>query len=426
MQIDSPFYLRRPHDLEAFLRQSEYLQFIVIINAKLLIIKTELVEKMEQSNAYTIEFMYQTDCIINYFLQDTDVYSTVWKKKYLNRINSKKINKNPEEMETLRTAVPVCEDVSFSMTCMEHLESMMQRSRIEMQPEVVLAAKELGIAAASFAQMLVIGLKNEPYSWRYPLLSSYYWRSRGLAPRALACARRALLLAPRNYKDIPLLSIGTILQRANRSQDALVFIGAAADHAPNVAENHLALANAHFLNSDFNRSMECYANARRLDDYFAGHEEHMRKSMNCFKFIKTKLKQIEGQLTDMKADLVKFTHGKEYLDTCYEEMLREQVPINSRLLDPSFDLHSHHLLHREQYCSVRKTEHSGEPVLFCDFYSDLHRQLNKDKDSTIDTIQSYIDAKTEFIRNQWNLSLGVYKHLNIEQFDGDFDSKVDE
>lgn len=46
-------------------------------------------------------------------------------------------------------------------------------------------------------------------------------------------------------------------------------------------------------------------------------------------------------------------------------------------------------------------------------------QLNKD--STIDTIQNYIDTKTEFIKNQWNLSLGAYKNLDIESFSGQLD-----
>jgi len=44
-KIDSPFFLRRPHDLVAFLRQSEYLQLIILLNAKLLLLKTELVKK---------------------------------------------------------------------------------------------------------------------------------------------------------------------------------------------------------------------------------------------------------------------------------------------------------------------------------------------------------------------------------------------
>lgn len=420
-QIDSPFFLRRPHDLVAFLRQSEYLQLIILLNAKLLLLKTELVKKMEQSNTYTIDFMYQTECIINYLVQETDMYSTLKAKKYFNRINTKKYNRQPDTTATPNTitkaSLPVCESIGFCMACMDHLESMTNRQKLEMTPELTLNAKELGLS--SMNEILVTGLRNDPQSWKYPVLSSFFWRSLGMASQAMECARRAVFLSPRKYKDIALLSMGTILQRSNRSNDALTVLHAAADHAPNVVENQVALANGYFLVSDFNRSIDCFEIAKVLDPNYTEKEKYMRKSMTCFKYIKMKLKQIERQLMDMKTDLISFTEGKEYLDKYYAKLLTEQVPIGARLSEPSFDVHSHHLLHHGQYCSIRKTPHSKEPVLFCDFYSDLQMQLNKD--STIDTIQNYIDTKTEFIKNQWNLSLGAYKNLDIESFAGQLD-----
>lgn len=382
----------------------------------MVLIKEELVKKMGQCNLYTIDFMYQSECIINYFLQEEDLYSTITNKKYLNRVNSKKFNKYADEMDVIKTAVPTCEDVPFSMSCMEHLDSMVQRSRLEMQPEISLMAKELGLSPQTHADMLVIGLRNEPMSWRYPTLSSYYWRSKGMAGRAIACARRAIFLAPRKYKDIPLLSLGTILQRANRTRDALVVLTAAVDHAPTVAENQLALANAFFMQSDFNRSIECLGRARQLDEAYAEREQHMRKSINCFKFTKLKLKQIENQLHDMKSDLDSLMESKDNQHPYYEKLLREQVPIATRLLDPSFENYSHHLLNRGQYCAIRKTSQSKEPVLLCDFYSDFQSQMITD--SSIDTLQNFIIPKMGFIKNQWNRSLGVYKNLDIESYEG--------
>lgn len=42
------------------------------------------------------------------------------------------------------------------------------------------------------------------------------------------------------------------------------------------------------------------------------------------------------------------------------------------------------LLKRYQYCSTRKSSESQEPVLFCDFYSDLQMQLeNKQFDAEL-------------------------------------------
>ncbi|KAJ6639680.1 Tetratricopeptide repeat protein 17 [Pseudolycoriella hygida] len=420
-KIDSPFFLRRPNDLVAFLRQSEYLQMIILLNAKLLLLKTELIKKMEQSNTYTIDFMYQTDCIINYLVQESDMYSTLKAKKYFNRINTKKFHRQSDTVSNTaaksKSTMPICESIGYCMACMDHLESMTNRGKLEMSPELALNAKELGLS--SMNEILVSGLRNDPQSWKYPVLSSYYWRALGMANQAMECARRAVFLSPRKYKDIALLSMGTILQRSNRSSDALIVLHAARDHAPNVVENQVALANGYFLVSNFNRSIDCFEIAKVLDPSYSEKEKYMRKSMTCFKYIKTKLKQIEKQVMDMKNDMVTFTEGKEYLDKYYEKLLREQVPIGARLSEPSFDVHSHHLLHHGQYCSIRKTQQSKEPVLFCDFYSDLQMKLNED--STIDTIQNYIETKTEFVKNQWNLSLGAYRHLDIESFSGQLD-----
>lgn len=346
--------------------------------------------------------------------------STLKSKKYLNRIVAKKFNKNTDELDALRNVMPICDEVPFSMVCMEHLDAMANRTRLDMKPEHSLSAKELNLfTAPNYVESLVLGMRNEPLSWRHPVLSSFFWRARGSAPKALACARRALYLSPRKYKDIALLTLGTVLQRANRTGDALVVLVAARDHAPHVAENQVAAANAYFLASDFNRSIQAFDVARRQDDSYGDRDAHIRKSMTCFKFIKTKLRQIEQQLIDMKSDLASFVREKQQLNEYYAKLLDEQVPIAQRLAeDRSFDNYSHHLLHRSHrsHCAVRKTRDGEEPVLSCDFYSELQLQLNKD--TTIDTIQNYIDTKMDFIRNQWELSLGVYKHLSIETFEG--------
>lgn len=414
--------MRRPDDLEAFLRQSDYLHLIAMLNAKLLLIKTELIKKMEQSNAYTIDFMYQTECIINYFLQDYDMYSTLKSKKYLNRILAKRFQRNGDaELDALRNVMPVCDEVPHSLACFDHLDAMANRTQLEMKPEHSLSAKELSLfVQPHFVESLVLGLRNEPLSWRHPLIGSYFWRARGFAPKAMACARRALYLSPRKHRDMALLSVGTVLQRANRTRDALVVLTAARDHAPAVAENQVAAANAYFLESDFNRSVQAFELARRQDEAYAEREAHVRKSMACFKFIKTKLRQIERQLVDMRTDLASFVHEKALLNEYYGKLLDQQVPIAQRLAqDRSFDKYAHQLLNRSQYCAVRKTGEGGQPVLSCDFYSELQLQLNKD--TTIDTIQNYIETKMDFIRNQWELSLGVYKYRDIESYEGELE-----
>lgn len=426
-QIESPYYMRRPDDLHAFLQQSENLNRIATLNAKLLKIKTELIRKMQQSNTYSIEYMYQTECINIHFLQDFDLFSTLTSKKYLNRFADMQPSPRAygaDELEALRNALPTCADVPFSLTCMEHLESMANRTRLRMDPEHSLADKELDLFTAPlFAEKLVLGMRNEPHSWRHPLLSSYYWRARGSAPQAMACARRALFLAPRKYKDMALLSLGTVLQRSSCAADALVVLVAARDHAPHEPENQVAAANAYFLVSDFARSLHAYDVAGRQDESHGDRGAHIRQSMKCFRFIKSQLRQIERQLIVMQADLVTFVRDKQQLNEYYAKLLEEQVPIAQRLAeDRTYDAYAHQLRHRSQFCAVRPPDDGTD--FSCDFYSELQTQLST-KDPTIDTIQTYIDTKMVFIRNQWELSLGVYKHLNIETFEGDPMPKVE-
>lgn len=68
-----------------------------------------------------------------------------------------------------------------------------------------------------------------------------------------------------HHLDIPLLSLGTILQRSNKSHDALIVMQSAYNHAPDSFENLIALGNAQFLVSDFNAALKTFRNAVSLD-----------------------------------------------------------------------------------------------------------------------------------------------------------------
>ena len=114
---------------------------------------------------------------------------------------------------------------------------MKNRHNLKMEKEESLGAKDLGISSSNFPLSILAGFKNNPNSWKLYTLSSYYHRFKGNAHEAVECIRRAIYLAPRKVKDIPLLSLGTILQRANYINDSVVVLNAAVDHAPKVPEN---------------------------------------------------------------------------------------------------------------------------------------------------------------------------------------------
>lgn len=411
-QVDSIFYLQRPDDLVAFLNQFDYRQTINAINSHLLSLQMEITDKVQQSTFFQVEIMSHTECLIYYSLKDDEMYSTLKDKKYFNRINTKRmITKSSESKRG--DLYPVCDDVPFSLSCFEHLQSMVNRKRLHMQPEIPLQSDEIGVMKDSFIKMITFGLKQEPLSWKYPVLASYYWRARGNAKRAIECSRRAIYLAPRKYLDIPLLSLATILQRTNKTLDSSIVMQNAYNHAPEVFENAIGLGNALFMISNFNGALKMYKNALALEPNFAERLEFIQKSMACFKVIKQKLKEFQQQVDDIFTLLNNYKQNQTKLEDYLNRVLNEQVPIGKRLADPSFDIYSHHLLHRGQYCKTKEIPDSKEPVLFCDFYTDLQSQLQKE-DLIVDIVHHFAEAAPKFIDN---FSLGVYRYLNIESFE---------
>lgn len=136
-------------------------------------------------------------------------------------------------------------------------------------------------------------LKNNPNSWKNHLLSSYYWRFQGNAKEAIECARNAIVLAPRKYKDIPLLSLGTIFQRSNHLNDSVVVIKAAVDHAPSVSENLWSLGNVHLMLSHFNKSLENFHKVEKIDSSYTPKVEFIKNSISCFRDLKITLITME-------------------------------------------------------------------------------------------------------------------------------------
>lgn len=403
--------MRRPDDLIAFLNQFDYRQTITGINAQLLALQMEITDKVQHSTFFQVEIMSHTECLIYYSLKEDEVYITLKDKKYFNRINTKRmITKSGGD--TKRVEYPICDDVPFSLSCFEHLNSMTARKRLQMQPEMTLHTDDVGVMKESFVKMMAFGLKQEPLSWKYPVLASYYWRGKGNAKRALDCARRSIFLAPRKFVDIPLLSLGTILQRSNKTLDSLVVMQAAEHHAPEVFENQLGLGSARFLTSDFGGAIRGFREATNIDEQFRERLEFYEKSISCFKNIKSKLKEFQRQVQEIFDLLDNYKRNQTKLEDYLNRVLSEQVPIGKRLTDDSFGVYTQYFLQRRQYCRPKEVPDSKDPILFCDFYSDLQSQLDKE-DLIVDIVHHFADAAPKFIDN---FSLGVYQNLNVEDF----------
>jgi tetratricopeptide (TPR) repeat protein len=258
---------------------------------ELLTIKSNLTEKMGKLDSKTNDLTSKLACIPDYYLDETSLFNTIVNKNYINRISN---NLDKSTSTSSKKSLPKCVDLEFNMGCFEHLPGMQNRTKLKMDPEDTLNGFELYIAAFKQPQILTEGLKKNPNSWKYHTLSSYYWRYKGNAKEAIKCARNAVALAPRKYKDIALLSLSTILQRSNFLNDSLIVVSAAVDHDPSEPENHLAMGNNYILLSEFNKSFESYKIAESLNTLYSSKIEYIKQSILCFRDLKINLLAMEG------------------------------------------------------------------------------------------------------------------------------------
>lgn len=419
--------MQKPNDLIAFLNQSKYQEMIDSLYSELVLIKTDIREKLGEVETYALGFLQQTKCMLQYFLDESDLLASIGTRKYMDRLyrdeesvlemllSDEAIDLQPNCMDYL--------DMDYSLFCFEHLQSMIDRSSLKMEPEDPLKLHELGIINDHFANILVTGLRTHRNTWQYYALSSFYWRLKGDAYQSVECARRAIYLAPRKYKDIPLLSLGTILQRARRHDDAAIVLEAATDFRSDSAENYFALGNSLFFLNQFNRSMQAYDTARTLDEAFKARVDYIENALLCFKYAKTKLDRFDALIADIFGQLKRYDEKKGLLEEYLKKMLQQQVPLDEREYfnqpdgPDSRNKNLAELAQRGQYCSTRMNPDTHESELFCDFVYDIHMKLETD-DIRTEMISAYLEQTAEVMKTAKN-SLGVFFHVDVNKLQGD-------
>lgn len=105
----------------------------------------------------------------------------------------------------------------------------------------------------------------------------------------------------------------------------MIVLSTAIDHQPNIAENQIALGNALFLFSEFNKSMECYETARNLDPVYYDKVEYIKKSIKCFRNLKITLHMMETLLAQIEPELFRSTELIKNFEEYSERINREQV-----------------------------------------------------------------------------------------------------
>ena len=92
-------------------------------------------------------------------------------------------------------------------------------------------------------------VKQNNTSWVLYTLASYYWRGKGRSGEAIECVRRALYFCPHKWKYIPLTSLGNILHRAHRSEEAAIVMHNAVDVSAENPISHFTLGNIYAVSA---------------------------------------------------------------------------------------------------------------------------------------------------------------------------------
>ncbi|XP_050561205.1 tetratricopeptide repeat protein 17 isoform X2 [Spodoptera frugiperda] len=314
-RLDSPFELAKPYDLLAFLNQDTRWENIVNLHyslSKRQQIIRKLWAELKKNTDVTTIFNENDYCV-----RAGQLHTVDW---YTSSLEEGKTRLGTEEFPVRNLNygdgdIPDCKRISsltFSMCAFEHLESMKKRENLSASPETSMpenmSPKNSDISDMSvdqFGHWLAGVLKKNSSSWIHYNMASLYWRVRGNAPKAIECSRRAVHYAPREYKDIPLLSMGLILHRSKVSDDAVIVLGAAVDHDVHCPINHFILANAFAVVGDFNSSVKHYDICLKLNPTFSLADKH-RNAVLCNAYFMGKMEIVKDTLSKLREELTKY------------------------------------------------------------------------------------------------------------------------
>lgn len=331
-RLDSPFHLRDPENLVTFLQQINY-------NDE----AEGAFRKMQRKRNKLDDHILITAQLLQNILEHSKCARVYVKMNglsdYLRTTGaSMKRLEFPEKMEKeAKEGEPTCrdyEDLDPNKDEYGHLRSFSKEviSSMVIEREENLLKLELGFKDAESVTEIIYnvalkGLLNNPTSWKFHMLGSYYWRLVGDAKNALDCARLSVFLAPDKHKDIPLLSLGTILVRAEKWDDAEVILKSAVDYGPNHGENYIALATLLALKHDFKGAREYFSVAEILDPSMYNNSLRIRQFMDCmepldndisklFSFVKYILKEIK-EVSMLRQEITQYQNKIIQQQVCY-------------------------------------------------------------------------------------------------------------
>ncbi|XP_063635827.1 tetratricopeptide repeat protein 17 [Cydia splendana] len=316
-KLESPFEMARPYDLVAFLNQDTRWDSIISLYHDLAkrqeAIKV-LWETLETDSDVSTHLSEDENCVNAGPVNVLDWYNSVLedgKSKFISE-DDYWLNNPYSGQESF---VPDCKKISsltFSMFAFEHLEGMIKRENLSIDPELTLPDQISPIMTVDqFGTWLFNILQQNSSSWLHYNMASLYWRVRGIAPKALECCRRAVHYAPREYKDITFLSMGTILHRSKMTEDAITVLRAAVDHDPDFALHHFMLGNAYGVSGDFNSSLKHLDMSLELNPLSEPTIKH-RYGIMCHAGLIQYKERIRDTLDKLREELVEYSQMEAY------------------------------------------------------------------------------------------------------------------
>ncbi|KAL1122617.1 hypothetical protein AAG570_002944, partial [Ranatra chinensis] len=226
-----------------------------------------------------------------------------------------------DEVEELELDCGKVVPLEFSMATFPHLQVLSQ-------PWNISWASEADLELPMTVNQISRGLARNRTSWFFHNLASLHWRKIGDGQRALDCAKRSLHFASRSFKDVPLLNLGVMLQRAQCSAEAAILLHSAVDHAPHRPQGHFVLANVYAVLGDYNRSIGCYDNALGLDPDWT-QVKSTKHAVLCRKKLEQLFLQLNSFLQDIMTQLKDYSSVYERWLKTQEEVLKHKAPLPS-------------------------------------------------------------------------------------------------
>ncbi|XP_046978684.1 tetratricopeptide repeat protein 17 [Vanessa cardui] len=306
-RLDSPFEMARPYDLLAFLNQEQRWDSISDLFNDLINRQIEIDKLWANVRKYTDvgrQIAQNDDCIKAGNVNIIDWYAALLED------GSNKIHPNefllPNPYYGPNSDIPDCKRISslpFSMSAFEHLESLRNRVNLTANPEFVLPELISPIMSlGQYGHWLTGVLRRNSSSWLHYHMASLYWRVRGSATKAIECSRRALHYVPRVFKDVALGSLGMVLHRCSKTNDAIVVLNAAVEHDPKNYVSHFSIANAYTVIGEFNTSLKYYDQTLKLNPRMELAIRH-KYGVLCHAKLAVRIKAIRETLNKLRGEL---------------------------------------------------------------------------------------------------------------------------